>query len=368
MALSTAMPGRPKTPLRLTEEDRSALEAIVKRPSSPQKIVSRARCVLLSAKGWPNSDIAPEVGLCAHSVGKWRRRFIEFGVDGLVDQPRPKEKLRVPDEKVHDLIRRTLETKPDNATHWSTRSMAKHVGLSQTVVSKIWRAFHIKPHRTQTFTLSTDPLFVDKVRDIVGLYMNPPENAAVLCVDEKSQIQALERTQPLLPMTPNHPERHTPTYLRHGTTTLFAALDIATGKVIGSCHQKHRAKEFIKFLGKINKEVPKDMEVHVVLDNYATHGTEKVLAWRKRHPRFHFHFTPTYSSWLNQVERWFGLLSERKIKRGSHRSTRALRKAIVEFIDAHNEEPKPFIWGKTADQILASVSRHCIRTIEREDM
>lgn len=368
MTSPSRMPGRPKTPLNLQPEDRKSLENLVKRPSSSQQLVARARCILLSADGWPNSDIAFEVGLCAHSVGKWRRRFIELGIEGLGDLPRPKLSRRVPDEKVAEVIRKTLELKPANSTQWSTRSMAKHVGLSQATISKIWRTFELKPHRSSTFTLSNDPHFVEKVRDIVGLYMSPPDNAVVLCVDEKSQIQALERTQPVLPMVPGHPERQTPTYLRHGTTTLFAALNVATGKVIGSCHQKHRARDFIQFLNKINREVPKELEVHVVLDNYATHSTDAVVRWRKRHRRFHFHFTPTYSSWINQVERWFALLTQHQIKRGSHRSTQELNKAIRDYLAKHNEDPKPFVWTKDADQILAAISRHCVRTVERENM
>ena len=324
--------------------------------------------VLLSSEGKANSEIAEELGVCAHTVGKWRSRFVRFRLAGLGDAPRPKESLRLSDQKVAAIVRKTLETKPKGRTHWSSRLLAKQVGVSQSTVSRIWRAFRLKPHRQETFSLSTDEYFVEKVRDVVGLYMNPPDHAVVLCVDEKSQIQALERSQPVLPMRPRTPERATPSYLRHGTTTLFAALDIVTGKVIGECHRRHRAKEFVAFLRTLNREIPKHLDVHLVLDNYATHSTEAVLRWRKRNPRFHFHFIPTYSSWLNQVERWFALLTERQIKRGAHRSTRALERAIREFIDAHNDDPKPFIWTKTADQILTSVARFCQLTLDLRDM
>ncbi|NQY61792.1 IS630 family transposase [Cognatishimia sp.] len=360
--------GRPKAPLALDDDTREHLERIVRAPTSAQRDVLRARMILLSAQGLTNQAVGASVGVTGQTVGKWRRRFIEFGVAGLTDAPRPKESLRLSDRKVTEIVRATLETKPRGATHWSTRLMAKHAGVSQSSVSKIWRAFHLKPHRTSTFSLSNDPNFAAKVRDVVGLYMNPPDHAVVLCVDEKSQIQALERGQLVLPMTIGHSEKATPTYMRHGTTSLFAALDVATGHVIGKCYQQHRSEEFLKFLKLIDREVPKDLEVHLVLDNLSTHNTPAVLRWRRRHSRFHFHFTPTYSSWLNLVERWFGLLTERQLKRGVHRSTVALERAIREFIDAHNEDPKPFIWTKTADQILASVSRLCEQLLERKDM
>lgn len=360
--------GRPKAPLVLDDATREHLERIVRAPTSAQRDVLRARMILLSAQGLTNQAVGASVGVTGQTVGKWRRRFIEFGVAGLTDAPRPKESLRLSDRKVTEIVRATLETKPRGATHWSTRLMAKHAGVSQSSVSKIWRAFHLKPHRTSTFSLSKDPNFTAKVRDVVGLYMNPPDHAVVLCVDEKSQIQALERGQLVLPMTIGHSEKATPTYMRHGTTSLFAALDVATGHVIGKCYQQHRSEEFLKFLKLIDREVPKDLEVHLVLDNLSTHNTPAVLRWRRRHPRFHFHFTPTYSSWLNLVERWFGLLTERQLKRGVHRSTTALERAIREFIDAHNDDPKPFVWTKTADQILASVSRLCEQLLERRDM
>lgn len=328
----------------------------------------RAQVVLLSADGYSNQAIADQLGICGHTVGKWRRRFVDFRLAGLGDAPRPKESLRLSDRKVAEIVRKTLESKPDGMTHWSSRLLAKQVGVSQSTVSRVWRAFQLKPHRHETFSLSTDEFFVEKVRDVVGLYMNPPDHAVVLCVDEKSQIQALERSQPVLPMRPGTVERGTPSYLRHGTTTLFAALDIVTGKVIGECHRRHRAKEFLAFLRTLNREIPKHLEVHIILDNYATHSTEEILRWQKRNPRFHFHFTPTYSSWLNQVERWFALLTERQIKRGVHRSTRALETSIRDFIAAHNDDPKPFVWTKSADQILASLARYCQLTLDLRDM
>ena len=360
--------GRPKAPLVLDEDTRAELERVVRAPTSAQRDAMRARIVLLSAEGHTNKDVGKMLGVHGHTVGKWRKRFIAYGIPGLTDAPRLKEPLRLSDKKVTQIVRATLETKPRGATHWSTRLMAKHVGVSQSSVSKIWRAFHLKPHRTSTFSLSNDPNFTAKVRDVVGLYMNPPDHAVVLCMDEKSQIQALERGQLVLPMTMGHSERATPTYKRHGTTSLFAALNVATGHVIGKCYRQHRSEEFLKFLKHIDRNVPKEQAVHLVLDNLSTHNTPAVLGWRRRHPRFHFHFTPTYSSWLNLVERWFSLLTERQLKRGVHRSTYALESAIREFIEVHNEDPQPFIWTKSADQILSSVSRLCESLLERHEM
>ena len=360
--------GRPKAPLVLDEDTRAELERVVRAPTSAQRDAMRARIVLLSAEGHTNKDVGKMLGVHGHTVGKWRKRFIAYGIPGLTDAPRLKEPLRLSDKKVTQIVRATLETKPRGATHWSTRLMAKHVGVSQSSVSKIWRAFHLKPHRTSTFSLSKDPNFTAKVRDVVGLYMNPPDHAVVLCMDEKSQIQALERGQLVLPMTMGHSERATPTYKRHGTTSLFAALDVATGHVIGKCYRQHRADEFLKFLKHIDRNVPKELDVHLVLDNLSTHNTPAVLGWRRRHRRFHFHFTPTYSSWLNLVERWFSLLTERQLKRGVHRSTHALERAIRDFIEVHNEDPQPFIWTKSADQILSSVSRLCESLLERHEM
>jgi transposase len=286
-------------------------------------------------------------------------------MDGLAETPRPNVHRKLQDDKVERVVRLALEHMPNRATHWSTRMMAKRTGVSRSSVSRIWRAFRLKPHRRGTFTLSTDDLFVEKVRDVVGLYMNPPDHAVVLCVDEKSQIQALNRSQPVLPMVFGQPERVTPTYLRHGTTTLFAALDIATGKVIGECYPQHRSTEFRRFLRRIDTQVPADLDVHAIVDNYATHNHPTIKQWLGRHKRFHVHFTPTYSCWLNLVERWFGLLTERQIKRGVHRSTRELENAIHHYIDVHNEDPKPFVWTKSADEILASVTRFCQLTLEQ---
>lgn len=360
-------PGRPKAPLVVPAEVRAELERIVAAPTSAQRDVLRARIVLLSVEGRTNGSVGEQLGITGQTVGKWRQRFIEYGIAGLTDAPRPKESLRLSDQKVTEIVRATLETKPPGATHWSTRQMAKHAGVSQASVSKIWRAFRLKPHRRSTFALSNDPNYAAKVRDVVGLYMNPPDHAVVFCVDEKSQIQALERTQLVLPMTMGHHEKATPTYMRHGTTSLFAALDVATGHVIGRCYQQHRSEEFLNFLEVVDESVPEDLDVHLILDNLATHNTPAVLKWRRRHPRFEFHFTPTYSSWLNMVERWFALLTERQLKRGVHRSTQALEQAIRDFIELHNEDPKPFIWTKSADQILGSVSRLCERLLERQD-
>jgi transposase len=295
------------------------------------------------------------------TVGKWRRRFIEQRLDGLLDEPRPGAPRRMSDAEVERVITTTLETTPRAATHWSTRLLAKETGVSQSSVSRIWRAFGLQPHRVETWKLSKDPLFVEKVRDVVGLYMHPPDRAVVLCVDEKSQIQALDRTQPLLPMGPGVVERKTHDYVRHGTTTLFAALDVKVGTVIGECYQRHRASEFRTFLASIDATVPKDLDVHLVLDNYATHKTPAIQRWLLKRPRFHVHFTPTGASWLNLVERWFATLTERCIRRGTHRSTRQLRKAIKEYLAVNNKDPKPFTWTKSADDIFASVARYCER-------
>nr|WP_181197320.1 IS630 family transposase [Enhygromyxa salina] len=329
-----------------------------------QQLVTRAKIILLCAEGKATSEVAAEVGVTPTTVSKWRKRFSQLGVAGLGDLTRPKTSRKLSDEKVEEIIRTTIETTPPGQTHWSTRQMAKKAGVCQSSVSRIWRAFGLKPHRVETFRLSTDDFFIEKVRDVVGLYMSPPDNALVLCVDEKSQIQALERGQPVLPMLMGHPKQKTPQYLRHGTTTLFAALNVATGEVIGECHPRHRAIEFRKFLNTINKAVPKDLEVHIVLDNYGTHSAPIIKRWLAKHPRFHFHFTPTYSSWLNQVERWFALLTERALRQGVHCSTRELKQAIMEYLDAHNADPKAFIWHKTADQIIASVARRCQRVLD----
>lgn len=351
--------GRPKAELALSEEDRGRLESVVRRSTSPQSLVLRARIVLLSAKGLDNCDVAEQLGTTDQTVGKWRRRFIKGGVEELFDAPRSGGPRCINDEAIAKLIKRTLETSPKRATHWSTRSMARATGVSHMTVARIWRAFGLKPHRVDSFSLSDDPFFIEKVRDVVGLYMRPPDNALVLCVDEKSQIQALDRSQPLLPMRPSVNARQTDRYIRHGTTTLFAALNVATGRVIGKCFRRHRTKEFVRFLNEIDANVPVDLDVHVILDNYATHKTPDVKRWLLRHPRFHLHFTPTKSSWLNLVETFFSLLSRRKIKRAAHRSTLALERDIRAYLEANNDDPEPYVWTKSADEILDSLRRYC---------
>lgn len=351
--------GRPKATLEVGDQQRKQLQAIVRRTSSAQSHVMRARIVLECAKGLDNEDVAEQLGTTGQTVGKWRRRFIADGLEGLFDAPRLGAPRTVTDDLVATTIRKTLDETPKNATHWSTRSMAKHLQISPSSVARIWRAFGLKPHRMDSFSLSGDPFFVEKVRDVVGLYMRPPDNALVLCVDEKSQIQALDRAQPMLPIRPTVNVRQTDRYIRHGTTTLFAALDVATGRVIGKCFRRHRAKEFIRFLNEIDSNVPAELDIHVILDNYATHKTPAVKRWLLRHPRFQLHFTPTKSSWLNLVESLFSLLSRRKLKRGVHRSTLALEKDIRSFLDGHNEDPRPYVWTKTADQILHSLRRYC---------
>ena len=356
--------GRPVVPIRLTDGERAELQRLVRRRKTGQAIASRARIILLAAKGWPNVRIAEELGVSGRTVGKWRNRFANKRLDGLLDEPRPGAPRKITDETVEKVIVKTLESTPRGATHWSTRSMAREVGLSPATISRMWRAFGLQPHRSETFKLSTDPYFVEKVRDIVGLYLNPPDKALVLCVDEKSQIQALDRSQPLLPMRPGQAERRTHDYHRHGTTSLFAALDYFSGHVIGECYRRHRAQEFRKFLDTIDATVPEQLDIHLVLDNYATHKTPAIRKWLAKRPRFHVHFTPTGASWLNLVERWFALLTEKQIRRGVHRSVSMLERAIREFLDAHNEDPKPFVWTKTADQILESVARFCARTSE----
>lgn len=356
-----AQTGRPKAELVVSNDERAELERVLRRRKTSQGLALRAQIVLACAEGQTNTQVARELGVTKATVGKWRRRFVERRLEGLLDEPRPGAPRRVTDEDVERVIVKTLEEMPRGSTHWSTRTMAKQCNLSQTTVSRIWRAFGLKPHRLETFKLSTDPFFVEKVRDIVGLYMHPPERAVVLCVDEKSQIQALDRTQPLLPLRPGQVERGTHDYKRHGTSSLFAALDVATGRVVGRCFSRHRSIEFRKFLDVIEASVPADVEVHLVLDNYGTHKTAMIHRWLLRHPRFHLHFTPTSASWLNLVERVFGDLTEKALRRGVHRSTQELEDSIQEYLDTHNESPKPFIWTKTAEQILQSIARFCSR-------
>lgn len=356
--------GRPKTPLILTEMERCALERWTRRRKTSQALALRARIVLACATGKPNTVVAPEVGAHYSTVSKWRRRFVTGRLDALLDEPRSGAPRKISDEEVERVLTLTLETLPENATHWSTRTMAARTGLSYPTVYRIWRAFGLQPHRTEAFKLSSDPQFIEKVRDIVGLYLSPPEHTLVLCVDEKSQIQALDRTRPLLPMRPGQVERRTHDYMRHGTTTLFAALDARTGQVIGQCQRRHRSLEFRRFLDTIDAAVPAHLDVHLIMDNYGTHKTALIHRWLAKRPRYHVHFTPTSASWLNLVERWFGLLTERQLRRGVHPSTKALEEAIYHYLALANQTPKPFIWTKTADEILANIARFCVRTSE----
>jgi transposase len=354
--------GRPLIPLSIAVEDRAQLVAWSKRPKTAQALAMRSRIVLLAADGLSNTAIASQLRTMQHTVGKWRRRYLECGLDGLLDEPRPGTSHKLSDREVERVLTLTLESTPVDATHWSTRAMAKRAGLSRNSIHRIWQAFSLAPHRSETFKLSKDPLFIEKVRDIVGLYLAPPERALVLCVDEKSQIQALDRTAPLLPMRPGQIERRTHDYARHGTTSLFAALNTRTGALIGQTQRRHRSVEFRNFLDTIENNVPAELDVHLILDNYGTHKTQLIRDWLVKRPRFHLHFTPTSASWLNLVERWFALLTDKQLRRGVHRSTNELEQAIRTFIQIHNKDPKPFVWHKTADQILDSLARFCIRT------
>jgi len=359
------MAGRVADAVILSIEERSFLEAQVRRRKAPRFLSDRCRMILLCADGLQSKEVAEHLGVHEHTVGKWRRRFAEDRLEGLSDEYRPGRPRTVSDAQVAQVIERTLNTKPRDATHWSIRSMAAETGLSHTTIRRIWAAFGLQPHRSQTFKLSTDPLFVDKVQDIVGLYMSPPNRAVVLCVDEKSQIQALDREKPVLPMAPGVPERRTHTYVRNGTTSLFAALDIATGAVIGKCYKRHRATEFLDFLKQIDAAMPEGPDVHLVMDNYATHKTPRIKAWLARRPHWHVHFTPTSASWIDQVERWFAELTRKQLQRGVHRSTAELEDDIIAFIEAHNENPRPYRWTKSADDILAAVRRFCQKTMRR---
>jgi transposase len=353
--------GRPIPVVVLTAAERTTLEQWARRPTTAQALAQRARIVLACATDKTNGEIAHGIGVTRQMVGRWRTRFAQKRLSGLLDEPRPGAPRAIMDADVERVLRLTLETTPRDATHWSTRAMATRSGLSQSAVSRIWRAFALQPHRVTTFKLSKDPLFIDKVRDIVGLYLHPPDRALVLCVDEKSQIQALDRTQPVLPMRPGQAERRTHDYSRHGTTTLFAALNAKSGEIIGEFHQRHRAREFRRFLDTIDAAVPKTLDVHLIIDNASTHKTPLIHRWLVRHPRFHVHFTPTGSSWINLVERWFAALTDKQLRRGVHRSTRELEAAIRRYIDLTNQHPKPFVWSKTADEILQSVARFCHR-------
>ena len=356
--------GKAAAAIDLTDSERRELESLASRRRTAQGLARRARIVLLAAEGAENKDISLRVGAAPNTVGKWRRRFAELRMDGLVDEPRPGAPRQIGDDEIAETIRLTLETTPREATHWSLRSMAAAVGHAPSTIHRIWKAFNLQPHRTETFKLSTDPRFVEKTRDIVGLYLSPPERAVVLCVDEKSQIQALDRTQPLLPLRPGQVERRTHDYTRHGTLSLFAALNAATGAVIGKCFARHRAREFRAFLNVIEASVPGDLDVHIVMDNVSTHKTQAIRNWFAKRPRWHIHYTPTSASWISLVERFFANLTDKQIRRGAHRSTAELEAAIVSYIDAVNAKPKPFVWTKSADDILASVRRFCLKTLE----
>jgi transposase len=346
----------------LTPQEREELTRCARRSTTARLVAQRAKAILLAADGANNMAIAEDVGVGRITVGKWRRRFVERRLDALYDEPRPGAPRKYGDDAIEALIVKTLESKPRKATHWSAPLMAVETGISRSQIQRIWKAFGLKPHLSDTFKLSQDPLFVEKVRDVVGLYMAPPDRALVLCVDEKTQVQALDRTQPLLPMRSGQIERRTHDYERHGTTSLFAALDLATGKVIGRCHARHRTREFLRFLDTIDASVPKDLDVHLVLDNSSTHKTDAVRRWLLRRPRYHMHFTPTSSSWLNLVERFFSALTEQQLRRGVHKSTKALVGAIEDYIAATNQSPKPFVWTKSADEILKSLGGYCART------
>jgi transposase len=354
--------GRPKQPLIVTEEERQRLESLAHRARSQALLARRARVVLACADGLDNKAVAKKLRCSLGMVGKWRSRFLKARLEGLYDEPRPGAPRQVSDDQVEKVVIRTLESTPRGQTHWSTRGLAKESGLSRMTISRIWHAFGLQPHRTDTFKLSPDPQLIEKVRDIVGLYMNPPEHALVLCVDEKSQIQALDRTQPLLPLRPGQAERGTHDYKRHGTTSLFAALEVKTSRIIGQLHHRHRSQEFRRFLDTIEANVPAELDIHIILDNYGTHKTAMIRKWFAKRPRFHVHFTPTYGSWINLVERWFAEITNKRIRRGVFRSVKELEAAIREFIAVHNEEPKPFVWTRTADQILDSIARFAQRT------
>ena len=349
--------GRPIPPLELSDEEKKQLETMANSRSLPYAQVRRAQIILLSAQGLTNTLIAKRVGLSINMVGVWRQRFIDQGLMGLYDQPKPGTPRSISDEQVAQLVKKTLNKKPKGATHWTCRSIAKETNLSKSTVQRIWSAFNLQPHRQKHFTLSTDPYFVEKVRDIVGLYLNPPDKAMVICVDEKSQIQALDRTQPVLPMGLGYVEGITHQYVRHGTLTLFAALDLATGEVIAQCKKRHRHQEFLQFLRHIEANVPKKLDIHLVVDNYATHKHAKVRNWLAARPRYHVHYTPTYSSWLNQVETWYHIITQKAIRRGSFRSTKQLREKIDQFVTDYNLKSKPFMWTATADSILAKIKR-----------
>jgi len=354
--------GRPIPVLVLTDVEREELQRLTRRAAVNRLLAFRARLILACAEPLPNTAVAQRYRTTNATVGKWRQRFVRDRLAGLYDEPRVGAPRSVTDADVEAIIVRTLETQPAGATHWSTRTMAAKTGLSHTMIGRIWRTFGLKPHLSQTFKLSPDPQLIEKVRDVVGLYMHPPENAVVFAVDEKSQIQALQRAQPILPMDLGQPERRTHNYIRHGTLDLFAALNVATGEVIARCKAQHRAQDFVSFLRDVEASVPPDLDIHVVLDNLSAHRAPPVQRWMVRHPRVQFHFTPTYGSWLNLVERFFGLLTDRALRRGSHTSIPQLREAILAYVAAHNEAKRPFRWTKTADEILDKLRRFGLRT------
>jgi transposase len=349
--------GRPKKRLELTSEEREKLQTMARRPKSAQAMALRARIVLGSEQGMSNAGIAGKLQVTAATVGKWRRRFLESRLEGLLDEPRVGAPRKITDRQVEAVITKTLESMPANSTHWSTRAMAEVMGLSQNSIVRIWHAFGLQPHRVENFKFSKDPQFVEKVRDIVGLYLNPPDRALVLCVDEKSQVQALNRTEPILPLAPGVPARQSHDYERHGVTSLFAAMDVASGVTISSCYRRHRHQEFLRFLNQIEDSLPVGLDVHLVMDNYGTHKVAKVRNWLARHPRYQVHFTPTSGSWLNLVERLFAEVTERCVRRGSHTAVGMLEKALLDYLDRRNENPKPFIWTADADLILGKVAR-----------
>jgi putative transposase len=354
--------GRPKAELVLTQAERDQLQSMARSRSLGAALVARARLVLACAAGEPNSSVAQRMDLTNATVGKWRSRFIERRISGLYDELRPGKPRTIEDERVAELIHKTLHTKPsDGSTHWSVRTMGEETGISPTSVHRYFKLFGLQPHRTESFKLSTDAFFIEKLRDVVGLYLNPPENALVLCVDEKSQCQALERTQPMLPMGLGYVEGVTHDYKRHGTTTLFAALNVLNGAVLTQCKPRHRHQEFLSFLRKIDKAVPTELDIHCIVDNYSTHKHAKVRAWLAARPRWHLHFIPTYSSWLNQVERFFSLITDKAIRRGSFKSVRELIRRIDHFVSSHNQSSEPFVWTATADSILAKLERLCSR-------
>ena len=351
-------------PLLVTEDERRTLHQWARRPKTAQRLALRARIVLACADGATNRAVAGTLPVSSNSVCKWRERFRGRRLEGLADEPRPGAPRKATDDVVVEVITRTLEGPPPQTTQWTTRAMGEVAGLSKATISRIWRTFGLQSHRLETFKLSADPQFVEKVRDIVGLYLNPPDHALVLCLDEKSQVQALERSRPLLPMRPGIPARQTHDYIRHGTTSLFAALNVATGKIIGQCHRRHRHQEFLKFLQRLEEQLPATGDVHIIMDNYGTHKVPKVMRWFVRHPRYHLHFTPTSASWLNQVERFFAKITTQRIRRGTFENVRALEAAIDSYLTHHNEHCKPFAWTATADAILDKVTRFCERTSE----